>query len=242
MADPLPRLYTDLARWWPVFSPPSHYVEEAADLLPTLLATPVDQPRTLLELGSGGGSLAYHLKPHLQLTLTDRSPEMLAVNRAVNPEAEHLLGDMFTLDLGRTFDVVLVHDAIMYAIDAPSVRATMATAWRHLRPGGVAVFVPDCVKETFEPATSHGGEDGEDGRALRYLEWTWDPDPHDDTGEVAFAFLLREPDGTVSVDFDHHRFGLFPHDSWVAWMRETGFEATSRRDPWNRDVFVGRRT
>jgi ubiquinone/menaquinone biosynthesis C-methylase UbiE len=34
----------------------------------------------LLELGSGGGSLAYHLKPHFQLTLTDISPAMLAVN------------------------------------------------------------------------------------------------------------------------------------------------------------------
>lgn len=25
-----PRLYTDLTAWWPVFSPPSHYEEEAA--------------------------------------------------------------------------------------------------------------------------------------------------------------------------------------------------------------------
>ena len=31
------RLYSDLAHWWPLFSPPIHYVEEAADLLPTLL-------------------------------------------------------------------------------------------------------------------------------------------------------------------------------------------------------------
>jgi hypothetical protein len=25
-----PRRYTDLAEWWPLFSPPMHYVEEAA--------------------------------------------------------------------------------------------------------------------------------------------------------------------------------------------------------------------
>lgn len=26
-----PRLYMELATWWPLFSPPSEYVEEAAD-------------------------------------------------------------------------------------------------------------------------------------------------------------------------------------------------------------------
>jgi hypothetical protein len=31
------RLYSDLARWWPLMSPPAEYVEEAADLLPLLL-------------------------------------------------------------------------------------------------------------------------------------------------------------------------------------------------------------
>src|SRR4030095_14043625 len=70
------RLYSDLAHWWPVFSPPIHYVEEAADLLPTLLAAPDAPPETMLELGSGGGSLAFHFKHRLRLTLSDRSPEM----------------------------------------------------------------------------------------------------------------------------------------------------------------------
>ena len=38
---------------------------------------------------------------------------MLAINQATNPECEHIVGDMRTLDLGRQFDVVLIHDAIM---------------------------------------------------------------------------------------------------------------------------------
>jgi SAM-dependent methyltransferase len=87
-----PRLYTDLAAWWPLFSPPSEYQEEVADLLPTLLSAPDSPPTTLLELGCGGGSFAYHLKNRLQLTLSDRSAQMLAVSRRVNPECEHVLG------------------------------------------------------------------------------------------------------------------------------------------------------
>ena len=90
-----PRLYDELAEWWPLLSPPSEYEDEAADLLPRLGAA----GGTLLELGSGGGSLAYHLKRHFNLTLTDLSPAMLAVSEALNPECEHLPGDMRSLRL-----------------------------------------------------------------------------------------------------------------------------------------------
>jgi SAM-dependent methyltransferase len=234
-------LYDELAGWWDLFSPPSHYIEEADDLLPELLSAPDAPPQTLLELGAGAGSLAYHLKRHLDLTLTDRSPQMLEASRKVNPECRHQVGDMRELSLGKSFDLVLVHDAIMYATDEDALKAVVATAYRHLRPGGGAVFVPDHVLETFETTTRTGGEDGTDGRALRYLQWTWDPDPNDHSYEVAWAFLRTEEDGSLRVDGDHHQFGLFPRATWMGALREVGFEGRSRLDRWGRDVFVARK-
>jgi ubiquinone/menaquinone biosynthesis C-methylase UbiE len=219
-------------------SPPADYVEEAADLLPDLLRATDPAPRTLLELGCGGGSLAWHLKPHFTPTLTDLSPQMLAVSRTVNPGCEHVQGDMRTIDLQRTFDVVLMHDAIMYMTDEGSLRAALANARRHCRAGGTAMIVPDFVRETFEPDTEHGGADGGDGRALRYLEWTWDPDPDDTTVETAYTFTLREADGSMHVELDRHTEGIFPRASWLQWITEAGFTPTSRLDPWGRDVFV----
>jgi trans-aconitate methyltransferase len=234
------RLYTDLAGWWPLMSPPAHYTEEAADLLPLLAGDARSAPaRTLVELGSGGGSLASHLKNQFALTLSDRSAEMLAVNRRVNPEAEHVQGDMTSLDLGREFDRVLIHDAIMYAITRDAVRATLRTASRHCRPSGIVIVVPDCVRETFTPSTDHGGEDGEDGRALRYLEWTWDPDPSDDTFDVVYAFALRDAAGRIEVVEDHHTEGCFARADWLAWFDEAGLTARIHHDPWGRDVFIG---
>jgi SAM-dependent methyltransferase len=132
-AGDTPFLYDELASWWHLFSPPSHYVEEAKDLLPDLLAAADSPPRTLLELGAGAGSLAYHLKDTFQITLTDRAPRMLEVSRNVNPECEHILGDMKRLDLRKVYDLVLVHDAIMYAADRDSLATVLATAYRHLR-------------------------------------------------------------------------------------------------------------
>lgn len=234
-----PRLYSDLARWWPLMSPPSHYEEEAEDLLPLLLdGLPPDREATLLELGSGGGSLAWHLREHFKLTLTDRSKDMLAVNRAVNPEAEHIAGDMRTLELGRTFDRVLIHDAIMYAVDPASVLATLRTAAKHCAKDGKVLVIPDAVRETFEPSTGHGGEDGTDGSAFRYLEWSWDPDPSDDTIEVVYAYVMRDADGVVRTVHDHHREGCFSRKRWLHWFHEAGLFATSWIDRWNRDIFV----
>jgi hypothetical protein len=232
-------MYTDLAVWWPLLSPPSHYVEEAADLLP-LLDNGDASAQTLLELGAGGGSLASHLKSRFTLTLTDRSSQMLAISAQVNPDCEHIVGDMTTLDLGREFDRVLVHDAIMYATTPDAVRATLATAARHCRAHGVVVVVPDHVRETFEPDTELGGEDSDtDGRGLRYLMWSWDPDPTDTTFDVAYAFLLRDADGHTSVEQDRHREGLFSRNDWLTWLDEAGFDTRIHHDQWDRDVFIG---
>jgi len=235
------RMYSDLAEWWPLLSPASEYEEEAADLLPELLGTPDAPPQTLLELGAGGGSLAWHLKAHLRLTLSDLSPEMVAVSQTVNPECEHVVGDMRTIDLARTFDVVLIHDAIMYATTPADAQAALATAARHCRPGGAVMVIPDSVAETLEPDTHHGGSDAPDGRGLRFIEWSWDPDPADDTFETVYAFVLRRADGTIDVTHEVHTNGIFPRASWLAWLREAGIEATVRTDQWGRDVFVGRR-
>jgi SAM-dependent methyltransferase len=214
-------------------SPPSHYKEEAEDLLRLL-----GQAESLLELGSGGGSLAFNLKHRFTLTLTDISPQMLAVNRRTNPECEHLLGDMTSLNLGRKFDRVLIHDAIMYATTSDDVRATLQTAARHCRPGGLVIVLPDCVRETFVPDTQSGGEDGDDGRALRYLQWRWDPDPSDCTYEVAVAFLLKQR-GVVRMVEDHHLFGLFSRAEWLEQFEAAGLSPRIHHDSWNRDVFIG---
>jgi SAM-dependent methyltransferase len=222
-----PRLYGDLASWFHLLTSPEEYAEEA-EIYRQLLVGAADEPiRTVLELGSGGGNNASHLKRHFDMTLTDLSAEMLELSRTLNPECDHVEGDMRTLRLGREFDAVFVHDAIDYMTTTDDLRAAMETAFVHCRPGGVALFVPDFVRERFEPRTSHGGNDGPT-RALRYLEWDWDPDPEDDTYVVDFAVLLREEDGTVRVEHDRHECGVFARETWLGLLREVGFRAESR--------------
>jgi len=250
-----PRIYTTLADWWPLLSPVEEYAEEAAFFLDVLSrhfsshpGHPGDQRRALVEFGSGGGSNAFYLKAEYDLTLVDLAPEILAISRTLNPDCAHLVGDMRSARLGRSFDAVFIHDAIDYMLTEADLRLALENAYTHCAPGGIALFVPDFVRETFAPTTEHGGADEKDGgdgedreqRALRYLEWQFDPNPADTTYAVHFALLLRDGD-TVRVEHDQHENGLFARADWLRLLQTVGFTPQRLTDAYGRDVFVGTR-
>lgn len=217
------KMYGELASWWPLLSSPAEYAEAAAFYQQILIEACDRPPQTVLELGCGGGSNASHLKARFDMTLVDCAPAMLDVSRALNPECEHVEGDLRVLRLSRHFDAVFIHDAIAHMTTADDLQQAMETAFVHCRPGGAALFAPDYVRESFRPLTQHGGHDGED-RSLRYLEWTSDPDPSDTTYTVDFAYLLRETNGSVRVEQDRHVLGLFAQVEWLQLLTEVGFE------------------
>ena len=239
----MPKLYDELAPWWPLMSSPAEYVEEAAFYQRTLEAAARRPLATLLELGSGGGNNAFHLKARFDMVLVDPAAGMLAVSQALNPECEHVLGDMRTVRLGRRFDGVFVHDAVAYLTTEADLQLAIQTAFIHCRPGGAALFAPDYVRENFQASTDCGGNDGAD-YGLRYVSWCWDPDPANNTYLTDYAYLLRMPDGTMRVEHDRHVEGLFARADWLRWLHEAGFEARavilehSEVEPGAHEVFV----
>ena len=237
------KLYSELAEWWPTFSAPEDYREEAEFLGRLLTESRNPPPRSVLELGSGGGNSACHLKASFAMTLVDISPHMLAVSRALNPECEHLESDIRTLRLGRTFDAIYVHDAICHMTTEADLSAVMRTAFEHCRPGGAALFAPDFVRETFVENTDHGGSDTERG-SVRFVQWTTDPDPSDTSYFVDFAILIRDRKGRMRVEHDRHTYGLFERATWRRLLREAGFAVNTKRDPadaFSRVIFMVRR-
>lgn len=235
-------LYTDLVRWYRLVDPVADHLDEAAAYEAAFLGA-APHAETLLDLGSGAGHNAFHLKRRYRCTLTDLSGGMLALSRELNPDCEHLHGDMRSLRLDRTFDVVLVHDAVMYMTTEEDLRAAVATAFAHTKPGGAALFAPDFVRETFRENTEElQGNEGE--RALRCLAWTWDPEPADSTYRVDYAFLLRDR-GILNVVHDQHVEGLFSRRTWQRVLTSAGFGVETVQRPIGDDavdeVFLCRR-
>jgi SAM-dependent methyltransferase len=216
-----PKLYDELADWWPLIVERDDYQASAIEF--TRLLTLHSDPKSVLELGSGGGSNAAFLKSHFDLTLVDLSSRMLEVSRASNPECVHLQGDMRTIRLGRMFDAVFIEDAICYMTTAEDLRLALDTAFAHCRPGGTCLLVPDHFCDTYRPGVHAGGRD-QDERSLRYLEWNYDPDPTDTLVETDFAFLLRIGSSPAEVVHDHHTTGLFERSTWLDLCRKVGFK------------------
>ena len=219
------QLYDSLADWWPVISPPSEYAMEAALYVEMIQGAARGSVREVLELGSGGGNNASHMKHAFALTLVEPAEKMRELSRALNPECEHVAGDMRTVQLGRAYDAVFVHDAVMYMTTEEDLRAALATVAAHLAPGGVALVAPDATTETFSEATEHGGGEDASRRRARYLQWTLPPEPGETLYETHYAFLLRESDGTVRAAHDVHREGLFPRATWLRLFGEVGLAA-----------------
>jgi SAM-dependent methyltransferase len=240
---PVSRLYTDLAKWWPLFSAPEEYDDEAAWIIDAFGRALGSRPAAILELGSGGGNTASHLARHSRMTLVDLNQEMLDVSARLNPDAEHVQGDMRSVRLGKTFDAVLIHDAIMYMTSVQDLDAALATARAHVTTDGVLVVLPDHIAETFEARVDTGGHDARDGsgRGVRYIGWTHAPAPNGSTFRVDYAILTREADGTVEIHHDTHTEGLFTRGCWREAFVRAGFAPPEVSiDPWGREVLVAR--
>ncbi|MFT5679425.1 MAG: SAM-dependent methyltransferase [Myxococcota bacterium] len=230
------RLYHDLAPHWPQLSPPELHAESAAVYL-ELLSLAVDAPITsLLELGCGSGHLASHFPQAMDVALLDLSEEMLTLSRAANPGRTHHCADMRTVRLGRTFDAVLLHDAVMYMTSPADLSAALSTAAAHCRPGGAVLVVPDVVAETFaEGAISGGGPDAQ------LLEWHHSPGPH--SYRVDFALMLR--DGVeVRCVHEQHELGLFSRALFWEALTAAGMVPVAAELPLDEvgEVFLSRRS
>ena len=226
-------MYSDFTSWYRLVDPPADHRDEATVYARALQAAVSGPAATLLELGAGAGHNALFMKQQFQCTLTDISPQMQALSRELNPECEHLPGDMRTLRLGRTFDAVFVHDAVCYITSLEDLARVAETAFIHTRPGGAALFAPDYVRERFtETAAMMTADHGD--RSLRGVEWAWDPNPADTEYLVEYTFLLREGN-EVTAATDHHIEGLFSIGEWTSALKNAGFSVTMVERPLDED-------
>jgi len=192
----------------------AHYCRYVAGLIEQHAERPAG---TLLDIGCGGGKNVFNLKGRFSVTGMDLSPTMLAQAGELNPESTFVQGDMRTFRLGRTFDAVLMDDALSDMTCLADFVAAFRTASAHLNPGGVLVATPDVTTETFRqnktiatPATRTGTRDELD---VVFVENVYDPDPRMNSTKRRFS-ISSATMGT---------FGLRPTTGrWVSSLSTPG--------------------
>ncbi|HMO50659.1 MAG TPA: class I SAM-dependent methyltransferase [Kiritimatiellia bacterium] len=222
-------LYTDLAWLWPMWGDAAteyaHYCQYVTGLIRQYSAR---ETITLLDIGCGGGKNVLNLKREFQVTGLDLSPAMLAQAKELNPGCTFVEGDMRTCRLGRTFDAVLMDDAISHMNCRADFAAALRTAHAHLNPGGVLIVTPDVTLETFQQNKTTTSSATRDGMDVVFVENVYDPDPADEQYETTILYLMRKQ-GRLRIETEHWTMGIFGLDVWRRVLRETGFEVHEGR-------------
>lgn len=102
--------------------------------------------RSVLDLGCGTGRHDFELaKFGYEITGVDMSEEMLSDAKSIlsslDPTINYLLGDIRTVRLNRTFDVVVsLFHVISYQTSNDDLQSAFSTVKEHLSPGGLFLF------------------------------------------------------------------------------------------------------
>jgi len=151
-------------------------------------------PGAVLDAGCGTGRVAIELSRRGHDVLgVDVDPAMLAAARAKAPALEWVEGDLTDpeLDLGRTFDVVVMAGNVLIFVPPGTQGRAIANAARWLVPGGRLVAGYSIDPAGFAP-TEHDALAARAGLVLVERWSTWDRRPFEGPGSYAVSVHRRE--------------------------------------------------
>ncbi len=170
---------------WEELAAAGRNIHGEADLVESL------GPRSVLDAGCGTGRVAVELvRRGIEVVGVDVDSGMLDKARAKAPDLPWVLADLARLDLGRTFDVVVMAGNVMIFL-APGTEAdVVAAAARHLPPGGALVAGFSLEPGRLDLAT-YDRHAAAAGLELADRWATWDRQPFTAGGQYAVSVHRR---------------------------------------------------
>jgi SAM-dependent methyltransferase len=150
-------------------------------------------PATVLDAGCGTGRVAIELarRGH-DVVGTDVDPAMLEAARAKAPGLTWVEADLTdpALDLGRTFDVVVMAGNVLIFVPSGTEGQVIANAARHLPPGGRLVAGYSLRPGGLQPSR-HDAYATAAGLVLEDRWSTWNRDPYAPADRYCVSVHLR---------------------------------------------------
>jgi SAM-dependent methyltransferase len=172
-------------RRWEELAAAGRNVHGEADLVEGL------GPRSVLDAGCGTGRVAVELaRRGIEVTGVDVDAAMLDKARAKAPDLPWILADLATLDLGRTFDVVVMAGNVMIFLTPGTEAAVVSAAARHLEAGGALVAGFSLEPGRLELAI-YDAHCAAAGLELAERWVTWDRQPFEAGGSYAVSVHRR---------------------------------------------------
>ena len=149
-------------------------------------------PASVLDAGCGTGRVGRELaRRGLDVVGVDLDPAMLVTARRKAPRVDWRLADLATVDLGGSFDAVVMAGNVMIFLTPGSEPAVVANMARHLTPGGLLIagfqIIPDKLTiERYDEIASLAG------LAVAERWSTWDRGSWDANHDYAVSVHRRD--------------------------------------------------
>ena len=196
--------------------------------------------QTILDLGCGTGNHAILLAQRgYQVTGVDCSPEMLAhaqqkatelSQRSTSKVPTFMQGDVCSLDVGQTFDAVLMMFAVLgYQLTNDDALAALRAVRHHLRPGGL--FVGDVwygpAVLAIRPSDRVKVIPTDDGKIIRAASGELDTYRH--LCQVRYQIWQLRAGRLVSESQEEHWMRYFFPQELALMMRQAGLHLLDLR-------------
>lgn len=148
-------------------------------------------PGSVLDAGCGTGRVAIELaRRGVDVVGVDLDPSMLATARQRAPHLEWVEHDLATLDLGSSFDVVLMAGNVLLFTEPGTEAAVVAACADHVAHDGVLVAGFSTDRHYRLGAFDADCEAA--GLSLRARYATWSGDPFEDGGDYAVSVFAAD--------------------------------------------------
>jgi SAM-dependent methyltransferase len=143
-------------------------------------------PGSVLDAGCGTGRVAIELdRRGVEVVGADRDPSMLATARRLDPHVSWVTADLATLELGRTFDVVVMAGNVLLFTRPGTEADVVAGCARHLASGGL--LVSGFQRGDRYPLERYDADAEAAGLELVERYATWHLDPFDAISDYAVS-------------------------------------------------------
>jgi SAM-dependent methyltransferase len=148
-------------------------------------------PSTVLDAGCGSGRVAIELaRRGVDVVGADVNPSMIAVARERAPDLEWVESDLAALDLGRTFDIVVMAGNVPLFTPEGTHAAVVAGCARHVRDAGGLLVAGFSLGRGYE-LDDYDVHAEAVGLELVDRFATWDREPFPGDGSYAVSLHRR---------------------------------------------------
>ncbi|MDD5454604.1 MAG: class I SAM-dependent methyltransferase [Candidatus Ratteibacteria bacterium] len=212
--------YNELAWTESIICADDDYKDEIKVYLEAIKKHSKIKVKILLHLGCGAGEYDKIFKKYFKVTGVDISNGMLKIAKSKNPEVIYYRANMRNVELNKSFDVVVIPDSIGYMTKTGDLKKTLATAYKHLNPGGVLLVTSHIAEEFKDNNFVYTGAKGD--TKITIFENNHILDQAKTKYEAVLIYLICRK-GDFKIYTDRHLIGLFKRDIWLKLLKNAGF-------------------